>query len=223
MRFATHTFRASRGRMLCTFIALGFSFLFSTQASAQPNIGLELRLRASAGGDSLATVEYEDGTESDLQMGTYVAPTLGVLVTPLARGPHALDLTGSVAWGTWSTGPENTEDRLILTRFPLELLAAYRYVFGEGYALRGGGGLTYHLGTGISGSGALEGFEVDVDDGLGFVGELGFVFADIVELSLRYTKLSHDIDGETFDASSFGVSLAVVFPLEGPALGALPE
>ncbi len=62
-------------------------------------------------------------------------------------------------------------------------------------------------------------------------GQLGNVLAQSHEYPglrgctriLRYTKLSHDVEGETFDASSFGGSLAVVFPLQGPALGVLSE
>ncbi len=125
------------------------------------------------------------GRWSGLKLGTYASLTVGPVFEAWSSGPSSVELQGMVGWSGWSTGPENTDDRLKLNRFPVELLAFYGYRVPErDMLLRFGGGVTYHLGGGVSGSGSLDGYELDIDNALGGTAEVSAVFG-ILSAGLR--------------------------------------
>ena len=95
--------------------------------------GGEFRAQMGLGGDPIAGVQYSDGSDSDLKLGTYFSVTAGPSFDLWSSEDAALELQAMIGWAGWSTGPENTEDRLTLNRFPAELLLFYRpHVRGNG-------------------------------------------------------------------------------------------
>lgn len=195
-----------------------FVALISTRAAAAPEVGGELRMQLHFGGDSIATVGYSDGSESDLDAGDYLTFGAGVTLIPVRVQDHALELGLFAGVGSWSTGPENTDDRLQLFRFPVELLAGWRINFPhESLALRVAAGLEYQFVTGVRGTGSLEGeVDLDLDDALGWVAEVRANW-ELLALGLRYTRMSYEAPahGVAFDASSIGVVVGLVFPPAG--------
>lgn len=201
-------------------VVLLVALLSARSTSASPELGGELRMQMNAGGDTLATVTYTDGSKSALKLGTYFTAALGGSITPFRAGAHAFDIQGLVGWSTWSTGPENTDDRLALSRFPLELLGCYRWrlpVSGP-WEVRVAGGASYQLIGSASGTGSLDNISVDVDNALGWVADVGVVWG-IVGMGVRYTNMRLQVGSSTFDGSSIGATLGLVFPpvREAPA------
>lgn len=181
-------------------------------SDAEAQWGGEFRGQMGFGGDELASVQYSDGSASDLRLGKYFTVAVGPVFEAWSSGPSSVELQGMVGWSTWSTGPENTEDRLKLNRFPVELLAFYGYrVPARDMRLRFGGGVTYHLGGGVSGSGSLEGNDVDIDNALGTTGEVAMV-SGILSAGLRYTRMSPSVEGRTMDGSSVGLFFGLTTP-----------
>src|SRR5690606_18128500 len=97
-----------------------------------------------------------------------------------SSGPTFLELQALIGWSGWSTGPQNTDDRLRLNRIPLELLSVYGYrVPQSDMVLRLGGGSTYYLLNKVRGTGSLKGYTTDFDNSLGFTGEVSAIFASL--------------------------------------------
>lgn len=163
----------------------------------------------------MASVTYSDGSTSDLKLGTYGLLGLGGIYSPWRAGAHGLEFELFAGFGTWATGPENTEDRVSLTRFPIELLGFYRYELsdtdGSEMLLRLGGGVSWHLIDSISGSGSLEGLDVDVNNAIGPVVEAAFVYT-ILAAGARYTFIQYEIPatGESLDANSLGFFASLI-------------
>lgn len=142
------------------------------------------------------------------KLGTYFTVVVGPLFQAWSSGASSVELQALLGWSGWSTGPENTDDRLKLTRFPLELMAFYGHrIPARQMMLRFGAGTTYHFGGGVSGTGSLEGTaDVDFDNALGFTGDVSAVWGTVTA-GLRYTHMNPTIEGtsEALDGSSFGV------------------
>lgn len=175
--------------------------------AVQAQWGGELRGQMSLGGDEIASVEYSDGSDSSLKMGTYFSVTAGPIFQFWESGQSMAEVQAMVGWAGWSTGPENTDDRLSLNRFPMEALMFYGYRLpGRDTSLRLGGGVAYHLVSGLSGSGSLEGFEMGVDNAVGPVVEMSAIFG-IISGGLRYTYMNNTVEGFSDPLSGSSVSL----------------
>jgi hypothetical protein len=178
------------------------------------DFGGELRGYMGFGGEKLGEVEYSDGSSSDLSTGTYFFLGLGGIYSPWRWGVAGVDLELLAGWATWSTGPENTDDRLRLSRFPLEALAYYRHTLSNAddnqMLVRVGGGVSWHLIGGVSGSGSLDGLELDIDNALGGVMEAAFIYTAF-GIGVRYTPMTYRVSesGEKLGASSLGAFLSL--------------
>lgn len=202
---------ATRGSRRFLMVLAWLVAVVALPSSAQAQWGGEIRMQMGYGGDELASVEYSDGSESSLHLGTYMAFTIGPILEVWSAGSNYLELQPMIGWAGWSTGPENTDDRLKFTRIPVELLAFYSFRMpGSATLFRLGGGATYHLGGGVRGTGSLDGFDMDLDNALGFTGEASAVFG-IVSLGLRYTGMDVTIDRlpGTMDGSSLSLFIGL--------------
>lgn len=211
---ARATTRTPIARALATASLVAVSGLLATAVPATAQWGGEARIQMGFGGDELASVEYSDGTQSDLTLGTYFSFLIGPSVQAWSSGASSLELQAMLGWAGWATGPENTEDRLKLNRFPVELLAFYGYRFpNRDMMLRIGGGATYHIGGGVSGSGALDGYDLDIDNALGGTGEAGLAFG-IVTTGVRYTYMKPAIEGlpDPMDGSQLAFFVGIMTP-----------
>ena len=166
------------------------------------------------GGEKIAQVKYSDGSSSDLSLGTYFFLGLGGIYSPWRWQRMGLDLELLAGYASWSTGPDHTDDRLGLARFPVEALAYYRYVLSDAKGgemlLKVGGGASYHLIGGVSGTGSLEGANLNFDNAFGGVAEASVTYT-ILALGMRYTPMKYRTTGEgqRLDASSVGVFFSV--------------
>ncbi len=196
-----------RGIMaLALFLAIA---VLPSEAAAQ--WGGEVRAQMGFGGDEYAKVSYSDGSESGLTLGKYLAISGGPIFTPWSSGASMIELQAMVGWSGWSTGPQNTDDRLKLVRFPVELLAFYGYHVPElDFTLRFGGGGTYHFGGGVKGTGSLKAHKADFENALGYTGEIAMVRGTFTA-GLRYTSMDATIKGATvpMDASSIGLFVGI--------------
>ncbi len=178
------------------------------------DFGGELRGYMGFGGEKIGEVEYSDGSRSDLSTGTYFFLGLGGIYSPWRWGDAGIDLELLAGWATWSTGPENTDDRLHLSRFPLEALAYYRHTLSDAedneMLVRVGGGISWHLIGGVSGSGALEDVELDIDNAVGGVVEAAFIYTALA-IGVRYSPMTYRVSGsgEELGASSLGAFLSL--------------
>jgi hypothetical protein len=182
--------------------------------SEKSDFGGELRGAMGFGGEKVAEVQYSDGSSSDLSLGTYFFLGVGGIYSPWRWNRMGVELELLAGWASWSTGPENTKDRVQLGRFPIEALAYYRHLLSDTpdgeMLLRVGGGVSYHLIGGLSGSGSLEDVELDFDNALGGVLEGAFVYTAFAG-GVRYLPMKYrtSADGHTLDASSLSFFLSL--------------
>ncbi|MGI9628070.1 MAG: hypothetical protein ACR2QM_14625 [Longimicrobiales bacterium] len=200
-------------RPVVTLAGLLLALVFSP-TSAQAQWGAEVRGHMGFGGDEVANVTYTDGSDSNLKLGTYFSFSAGPIFEAWSSGENKIELQGMVGWAGWSTGPENTEDRLSLNRFPLDAMAYYARGFPERDMLfRIGGGMTYHLIGGVGGSGSLDAVEMGIENAAGAVAEVTAVFG-ILSGGIRYTRMNNALDqvSASLDGSSVGLYLGLTTP-----------
>lgn len=176
---------------------------------------LETRFQMGMGGDTFATVYYDDGSVSDLDMGTYLTIALGGIASLRLGDAHALEAELLAGWGGWSTGPQNTDDFLLLGRFPVELLGFYRFSPRPPLDVRFGGGVVHQFIGGIEGKGNLSYVSYDIEDSTGWIAELGVRY-DVFLFSIRYNAMKYTVQdvAEPMDASSIAVAVGFLFPLK---------
>ena len=204
-----------RTRIVSFGIVVGFSLASVAHAEQRERRkwGVELRLQAGTGGDEIASVMYSDGSTSDLKAGRSDITTFGVIYSPWASGAHALDTTLLLGYGSASTGPENTDDRLRLGRWIAETLIQYRYRPARSkLGVRAGGGAAYHLIGKLWGTGALDDVRIEVGSApalvLEAVGDYYFAPSGVVGLGVRYTNQRLTIVGRELDAWSVGIVIS---------------
>lgn len=142
-----------RGRVRHGSIALAwFLAIVLLPSAAEAQWSGEVRAQLGFGGDELVSVEYSDGSESGLHLGKYMSISAGPIYELWSFGPGSLELQAMIGWAGWSTGPQNTDDRLKLSHFPVDFLAFYglRSPVSD-VMVRFGGGATYHLGAKVRG------------------------------------------------------------------------
>lgn len=185
-----------------------------TPLRAEAQWGLEARAQMGFGGDKLVTVAYSDDSESSLYLGKYLSLNLGPSFQAWSSGPASIELQALAGWSWWSTGPQNTDDRLKINRFPLDLLAFYGYRIPETkLMLRIGGGAGYHLGTKIRGSGSVKDYKADFENAIGYTGEFSIISGTFTA-GVRYTTMENTPKGmsNTLDASSLGLFVGITSP-----------
>jgi hypothetical protein len=197
------------------FIVLGALLAIAlTPPRAEAQWGGEARAQIGFGGDELITVTYDDDSESTLYLGKYISINIGPSFQAWSSGPASLELQALAGWAGWSTGPQNTKDRLRINRIPIDLLAFYGYRIPDTKAmLRIGGGAGYHIATKIRGSGSVKDFKVDFDNSLGFTGEFSIISGTFTA-GVRYTSMESTVKGATIpmDASSLGLFVGITSP-----------
>lgn len=201
-----------RSTVLAAFALAIATFFVPNPISAQ--LGGEFRMGMGMGGDAIASVQYSDGSDSNLKLGTYFSMAIGPVLELWSSGASAFELQGMIGFAGWSTGPENTDDRLSLTRFPADAMLMYTHTFpGTDKAFRIGGGMTYHMVRDVGGSGSLEGTSIPVESAAGPIGEASVIFG-IANVGVRYTQMENTVGGATqpMGGSSFGLFFSLTTP-----------
>ncbi|HEU0013319.1 MAG TPA: hypothetical protein VFQ45_06520 [Longimicrobium sp.] len=149
------------------------------------------------GGETVATVGFEDGSTQDVNTGQGLTVSGGAIVRPSAGSPLAL--RGSVGFKFVGTKADNAN--IFLTRIPVEIVASYDLPSD----LWVGAGYTRHTFTKFHGD--EFGPDLAFEDGNGATVEFGWRWIGVSYTSMRYT----DEHGAEYNASVFGFVLTSAF------------
>jgi hypothetical protein len=149
------------------------------------------------GGDSVATVAFEDGDTQNVHAGQGISLGIGGYVRPSDNVPF--EISGVVGFKYVTTAADNAD--INLSRTVLKLNGTYW--FDKGWFVTAG--LTHHMSPELNGDGFFE--DLKFDDATGFSAEVGWRW-----IALRYTNITYKMDGfEDTDASSVGLSFTYRF------------
>lgn len=174
-----------------------------TQAEAPapktgPYLGLVLKFAVKAGGDEFLETVFTDGSTQTMYAGQGGTLAVGGEFRPGPESPFAV--RGTVGYKFVTTAADNAN--IELTRIPIELVGTY----GFSKDLWAGAGYVRHTAVKFDGDGFTD--DVEFKDAQGPTVELGWKL-----FALTYTKLAYETEaGDSFDASSFGVSVTATFP-----------
>jgi hypothetical protein len=135
-----------------------------------------LGMGLTTGGDTLASIQYTDGSTDDIRAGglVHVYGGLEVRLTP------QVTMQGTFGYQVDDTG-SNANGALRFSRYPFELLAHFQI---NPY-MRIGGGARFVNDARVSGSGVLSGVEVDYGSTTGAVIEGEVLVMPNIGLKLR--------------------------------------
>lgn len=188
-------------KTLCQTLLFSILSIFAVSSSAN---GLFGEIGLHLGGDKLATATFVGGDTESIRAGELLSISGGV-VTDVNEQVEARI---SVGYKIDFISAENGD--LDFTRIPLELL-----FFKKNEKWSVGGGITYHLGPELSGSGFAAG-NVEFDDALGFVLEADHMLRTGAYIGIKLTLIEYEVNdpffvSETFDANSVGIVLGLKF------------
>ena len=156
-----------------------------------------LGLDAQFGGDTIQTIDYEDGSDQDIKAGNGLVFNGGVLLDlPLEN----TQLRSTLGFKFSTSQAENVD----VTKIAWPLEVGLRYSLNNG--LFAEVGAVKHLGASYSASGAGYDRDDDYDTTIGMNLKAGWRF-----ITMGYSQQTYETDDEEFDASSFNVGLE--FPL----------
>ena len=154
------------------------------------------------GGDTLVTMIYTDGHDSDIKAGELFHFNAGVIIP---NGTTDFETQFTIGWKFDKSSAENGD--VSFDRFPVEILEFYKL-----RRFRFGGGITYHINPSLDGDGFASGIEAEFDDALGFVLQVDYMFRQF-SVGLRYTDIEYEVkdSGVDVDGNSIGIVLGLRF------------
>jgi hypothetical protein len=178
--------------------------------AATGEVGVALGVDMNAGADTLATLQFNDGSTQDIKAGNGLLLALGGGVILFEQQRHRLEAVLDVGVKFSTMQPSQNAD-LSFVRIPIELLAFYR---NDDAHFRVGAGGAYYAHSALSGSGAASGLQLDFKPGLAALVEADFVWGRGY-LGLRYTHLDFTVNGSnaTAAANSVGFTLGFLYQL----------
>jgi len=185
-------------RLTAAAVSIAVLLLWAAAARAA-EVKPMIKAAADFGGDTLVTVEFTDGSRQSIKANELLSLGGGVSIVNDAGDIEAeLSLSYKFAVVTASNGD------VTFSRFPLDAMVFYRLP-----ELRLGGGLTYHLGPELKGSGVVSGLNVSFDDALGLLLQADYRITPKINLGIRYTSLDYKlhVGGASATARSNGVGV----------------
>ena len=157
-----------------------------------PRAGLLTQMDLEFGGDTVATVAFDDGDTQNVHAGQGLSLGIGGYFRPNPTGPFEIDALIGIKYVT--TAASNAD--INISRTVLKLNGTYW--FEQGWFVSAG--ITHHMSPELDGDGFFE--DVPFDDATGFSAEVGWRW-----VALRYTNITYTNDFiEDVDASSLGLS-----------------
>jgi hypothetical protein len=196
------------GAVLGVVIAAGSSRpALAVIGEAGVGVGVDL----NAGADTLATLQFSDGSTQDIKAGNGLLLTLGGGIILFEQQRHRLEAVLDIGLKYSTMQPSQNAD-LSFVRVPIELLAFYR---NDDAHFRVGAGGAYYPYSSLSGSGAASNLQLDFKPALGAVVEGDFLWGRGY-LGIRYTYLSYSVSGSSTSAaaSSLGFTLGFSYQFE---------
>jgi len=154
--------------------------------------------------------QFDNGDLASLDAGDGAVLGIGIDLTPLRTGPHALGF--SVEQGVKFNSIEASNASISLIRFPLVVSVHYHLQLSDTLAFVAGGGLVHEYGIQIEGSGDLSDVQGDLDDATGWMGEGGVAYLEgpvVVDITLRYTGLTYEGGDSPESADADSVAFVV--------------
>ncbi len=182
--------------VLALILAVGVP-LASLAADVRPVV----RIGFDFGGDKLASATFTNGSTDTIKAGEFIYLGGGLSVITDSK-----DIEVEVTLSYKNDNINASNGKIDWTRYPLDALVFYRMP-----KFRLGGGLTYHLGPKLSGSGAASNINGNFDDSLGFLLEGDYLITQKVNVGLRYTNIKYKIGGSSIDGSSIGITAGYRF------------
>src|SRR6266699_4301394 len=170
--------------VLALILAVGVP-LASLAADVRPVV----RIGFDFGGDKLAGATFTNGSTDTIKAGELIYLGGGLSVITDSK-----DIEVEVTLSYKNDNINASNGKIDWTRYPLDALVFYRMP-----KFRLGGGLTYHLGPKLSGSGAASNINGNFDDSLGFLLEGDYLITQKVNVGLRYTNIKYKIGGSSID------------------------
>jgi hypothetical protein len=155
--------------------------------------GFLIQTDADFGGETLATVEFEDDYSQDIRAGQGFSLSIGGWFRPIETS--SLEIQTSLGYKYETTIATNAD--ISFSRSLLQFEALYRWPNGVFV----GGGLMRHMGPKLSGDDFFG--DVEFDDANGFNVEAGWRW-----ISLHYTKIDYaidDLDVRGISGNSIGI------------------
>lgn len=177
-------------------------------ALAMPAQAMDVRplVKAGAdfGGETLVTVEFDDGDIDRMKAneGVYAGGGLAIITDTRDVEFH---LTAAYKYAYLDADNGDIE----WTRWPLEALVFYRFPH-----VRVGAGLTYHVSPRLRGDGAVSDLDVRFKNALGGVIQVDWRITDAIALGGRLTLLDYKAKAPasgTVSSNSLGVSFSINF------------
>lgn len=195
--------RMALGAVLGALITAGSSRpALAVIAEAGVGMGADL----NAGADTLATLQFSDGSSQDIKAGNGLLLTLGGGVIFFEQQRHRLEAVLDIGLKYSTMQPSSNAD-LSFVRVPIELLAFYR---NDDAHFRVGGGGVYYPYSSLSGGGAASTLQLDFKPALGAVAEADFLWGRGY-LGIRYTYLSYSLSGSNASAAANSVGFTLGF------------
>jgi hypothetical protein len=187
------------GAILVAALAFGGQVAQAQRASKPlpPGGGFLTQMDMEFGGDTVATVAFEDGDTQNVHAGQGISLGIGGWFRPSENVP--VEIAASIGYKFVTTAADNADINLSRSVFKLNAT----YWFRNTWFVTAG--LTHHMSPELDGDGFFE--DVRFDDATGFTMETGWRW-----IALRYTKITYSLPGfEDTDASSAGLSFTYRF------------
>jgi hypothetical protein len=156
-----------------------------------------LGMGLTTGGDTLASIQYTDGSTDDIRAGglVHVYGGLEVRLTP------QVTMQGTIGYQVDETS-SNSNGSLRFSRYPVELLAHVQISPN----VRVGGGVRFVNDAKVSGGGVLSGVEIDYASTTGGVIEGEYLVTPSIGLKLRFVgeKYTPSAGGPSADGNHVG-------------------
>jgi hypothetical protein len=199
--------------LLCTAAVLLAAMTMGAPAGAtQAELGGGATLDFNAGADTLAVMQFSDGSTQEIKGGNGLGLQAGAGAIFFGPQQHRLETVLTIGV-KFSTMQQTSNADLSFVRMPIELLAFYR---NDALHFRVGGGEAYYAITSLTGSGAASALDVKFDPTFAGIVEADFVSKGFFA-GLRYTSLSlhtPSVD-KHFAASSIGVAIGYYYQFPG--------
>ena len=163
-----------------------------------------IKAGAEFGGDTMATVTFDDGDTQKIRGNAGVYLGGGAAIIDAARN---MEYHLTVAYKFYFVDADNGD--VEWTRVPLEALAFYRFE-----RVRLGGGLTYHVNPRIEGSGFATPLDIKFKDALGVVLQVDWRATEGLGLGVRYTFIEYEATGNfrgNAKGNGFGITASYTF------------
>lgn len=152
-----------------------------------------------AGGDTLVTATFTDGSTETIDAGEGLSLAIG------ARFDIADNLEMAITYGIKTAGISAQNGSIDWTRNPLNAILLYKM---DNW--RFGGGLTYHMSPVLEGDGFAAG-KVDFEDALGTLIDMRYFFGESAYVGGRATFIDYKVkNGSTsVNGNSIGVIVGI--------------